>query len=134
MARVRNNARVPLRRPLAAALLLIAVAAMPLWLWLGAHVLAHHEHAGEQPAAGLAKALVHGHGHEDGIPDHEHSLLSAPPLRPDPPRKLQIPAIASLEAPGLERLTLSDPQPGSRRTALSGSSPPILHLHCTLLI
>jgi hypothetical protein len=131
---VRNNPRVPLRRPLAAALLLIAAAAMPLGLWVGAHVLEHHEHAGEH-AAGLAIALVHGHEHEDGIPDHEHRLLSAPPLRPEPPRELQIPAAASLAAaPDLEALALSGPQLESRRTALSGSSPPRLHLLCTLLI
>ena len=127
---VRKNPRVLLRRPLAAVVLLIAIA-MPLWL--GAHVLAHREHVGE-PTAGLAKALVHGHEHEKGVPDHEHRLLPAPSLRPDPPRELQAPAIASLEAPGLEPLSFSGPQSGSGRTGLSGPSPPILHLHCTLLI
>ncbi|MFP5286186.1 MAG: hypothetical protein ACLGI9_10655 [Thermoanaerobaculia bacterium] len=130
---MRNNPRVLLRRPLAAALLLATVAAMPLWLWLGAHALEHHGHAGEH-AAGLAMALVHGHEHEDGVPDHEHRLLPAPSLRPDPPRELQTAALASLEMPGAERLTLSGLLPGSSRTALSGPSPPRLHLLCTLLI
>lgn len=132
-AQVRNNPRVLLRRLLAAALLLVATAAMPLWLGLGAHVLGHHEHdAGH--AAGLARALVHGHEHEEGVPDHEHRLLPTPSLRPDPPQELHTPTAASLEAPGVERLALSGLHRGSSRTALSGASPPELHLLCTLLI
>ena len=108
---------------------------MPLWMWLGAQVLAHHDHHAEERAAGLGKALVHGHEHEDGVPDHEHRLLPAPPFRPDPPREIQVPAVASLAAvPDLEAFALSGPQPEPSRTAFSGSSPPRLHLLCTLLI
>lgn len=131
--RVRNNRCVLPRRHLLAALLLIAAAVFPQWLCLGAHVLRHHEH-GEDHGADLAQALVHGHSHEEGVPDHEHRLLAAPSLRPDPQQELQAPAIASLEAPAVELLALSDPQRGSAATGSSGSSPPRLHLLCTLLI
>jgi len=127
-----------LRRSAAAALFLVALwaatTAMPLWLWVGAHVLEHHEHA-EEHAAGLAEALVHGHEHEDGVPDHEHRLLPSPSVRPDPPREVQVPAVVFLAAaPDAERLAPSSLRSGSSRTELTGSSPPRLHLLCTLLI
>ena len=84
--------------------------------------------------SGSAMALVHGHEHGEGVPDHEHHLLPSPPFRPDPPRDLQAPAIASLATP--EAGHLRSPAPGlwRDRTGLSGSSPPRLHLLCTLLI
>ncbi|HYO11923.1 MAG TPA: hypothetical protein VE685_01865 [Thermoanaerobaculia bacterium] len=137
---MRHNPRVPFRKPLAAALLLLAVAAMPQWLWLGAHALGDHGHAGDAAGhgtewSGLAKALVHGHQHSEGVPDHEHHLLPSPPLRQDPPRDLQAPGgMAFLEAPDTGHLLLSAAHPLGERTTHSGSSPPRLHLLCVLLI
>lgn len=123
-----NTSRVPLRKGLAAALLLLATAALPQLLWMGAHGLAHHEHAEEAEQSTLAKILVHGHEHEEGVPDHEHHLLTSPLLRLHTPQDLQAPdfsALALLKAPEAERHLLSSrpcPRWGSIR--LSGSSPP----------
>jgi hypothetical protein len=133
-----HNPRVPFRKPLAAALLLLAVAAMPLWLWLGAHAL-EHGHAETAAGhgtewAGLAKALVHGHHHPEESPDHEHHLLPSPPLRPDPPQDLQAPSMAFQPAPDPGHVLLSSANPWRGEIRLSGSSPPRLHLLCVLLI
>lgn len=105
---------------------------MPHLLWLGAHALEHHEH-GDEEWPEHARVLVHGHEHPEGVPDHEHDLVPSPPLRQDPPRELQAPDVASLEAPAPARLQLAGDRPW-RRVGLSGSSPPRLHLLCTLLI
>ena len=134
-----DNPGVVPRRRLAAALLFLALAAMPRLLWLGAHALEHHEHAGEAHGhgaewTGLAEALVHGHEHEEGVPDHEHRLLPSPTLRPDPPQDLDAPATAFLESTDAGRLARSGEAPWQPDTRLSGSGPPRLHLLCTLLI
>lgn len=130
---MRHNPGVPGRNRLAAALLLLATAAMPHLLWLGTHALEHHEHAGEEWSE-HAQALVHGHEHPEGVPDHEHDLLPSPPLRPDPPRDLPAPGIASLEAPDTVHVQLASDHPWRGRIGHSGSSPPRLHLLCILLI
>jgi hypothetical protein len=129
---VRNNARV-MRRLLSASLLLVVAAALPQWLWLGAHVFAHHDHAAGDTVA-LAKALVHGHEHEEGVPDHEHHLVPSPSLRQDTPRDLQAPVLAFLESPETGNLPFSIAVPPRDRIRLPGSGPPQLHLLCTLLI
>lgn len=125
---MRNNSRVPLRKRLAAVLLLLAAAALPQLLWMGAHVLAHHEHDedAEQPA--LAKILVHGHEHEEGVPDHEHELLASPLLRLDTPQDLQAPAVAALaflKSSEAEQALSSSPHLRWGPIRLSGSSPPL---------
>lgn len=135
---MRNNPPVQVRRSLAAALLLMTVAGMPLF-WLGAHVLEHHGHAEDRVASGaewseFAEILVHGHEHAEGVPDHEHDFLPSPTVRPDPPRDCQAPAVAALETPEPKHFLLyrARPWPGDIRPC--GSSPPRLHLLCTLLI
>ncbi|HKI04927.1 MAG TPA: hypothetical protein VKK31_23310 [Thermoanaerobaculia bacterium] len=137
-----HNPAVPLRKPLAAALLLLAAAVMPQLLWLGSHALLHHEHASD--AAGhrahdakrseLAQVLTHGHGHSEQVPEHEHHVRPSPPLRADAPREIQAPGVASLEAPNSGYLLPSSTRPWQGETRLSGSSPPRLQLLCTLLI
>lgn len=124
---------VPGRRRLSAALLLLAAAALPHLLWLAPHVLEPHEHAREE-WTGHSQVLAHGHEHPEGVPDHEHNLVPSPPLRPEPPRDLPAPGIASLESPGEGLLLLSKARPWPGRIGLSGSGPPRLHLLCTLLI
>lgn len=124
-----NTCRVPFRKGLAAALLLLAAAALPQLLWMGAHGLAHphHEHAEEAEHSALAKILVHGHEHEEGVPDHEHHLLTSPLLRLDTPQDLQAPdfaTLAFLKAPEAEHLLSSSPHPRWGPVRLSGSSPP----------
>ena len=139
---MRNNRAVPHRKQIAAALLLLAAAAIPQLLWMGAHAPGHHEHDGHAEDAGghdaewaaLAESLVHGHEHGEDVPDHEHHILPSPIFRPDPPQDLQAPAIASLEAPEAEHLLLSSAHLRRDRIELSSSSPPRLHLLCTLLI
>lgn len=124
------------RKSLAAALLLLTVAALPL-LWLGAHALEHHGHAEEATGSewpDLARILTHGHEHAEGTPDHEHYLLTSPSLRPDPLRDLQVPAVTSLKAPETERLLPSSTRPWQGGIRLSGSAPPLLDLLCVLLI
>jgi hypothetical protein len=130
---------VVLRKRLAAVLVLLTLAAMPQWLGLGAHALAHHEHDGEAAGhgpewSGLAESLVHGHQHAEGVPEHEHRLLPSPTFRPDPPQDPDTPVLASLEPAAADPLppagSASEP-PGA---CLSGSGPPRLHLLCTLLI
>ena len=134
-----HNPGVPLRKPLATALLLLAAAAMPQLLWVGAHAFGHHEH-GEEAAghgavwSGHAKALVHGHEHGEGDPDHEHYLRPSPPLRPDAPENLQTPAMVSLATPEPEHVPLPSAQGWRGEIRFSGSGPPGLHLLCTLLI
>lgn len=123
-----NNPRVPVRRRLAAALLLLTVAALP-GLWLGAQALGHGH------AEDAAEALVHGHEHADGTPEHDHPCLPSLSLRPEPPPPdLQAPALAALQAPVPDGFPLS----GARRwrdwLQPPSSSPPRLHLLCTLLI
>lgn len=131
-----NNPLVLFRRRLAASLLFLTLSAIP-GLWLGAHALGAHGHTDE--AAGvewsaLAQALVHGHEHADGTPEHEHRILPSTYLRPEPPpRDLQAPVLAALQAPVADGLPLANAR---RRDGLRppGSSPPPLQLLCTLLI
>ncbi|HEX6903852.1 MAG TPA: hypothetical protein VF789_29345 [Thermoanaerobaculia bacterium] len=123
------------RKRLFAVLLVLAFSAAPELLWLGAHALAHHEHAAghhtEWPE--LAKILTHGHQHAEGEPDHEHNLVPSSPLRQAPPRDVQALAVASpvhLQASPL----LSRSFPSFTRIEPSGASPPLLDLLCVLLI
>jgi hypothetical protein len=112
---------------------------MPQLLVLGAHAFEHHGHEESRAGynaewPGLAHALMHGHEHEEGVPEHEHHLLPSPPVRPDAPRDLQAPALAYLEVMDAGHLLLSSSPQRWEETRLSGSSPPRLHLLCTLLI
>jgi hypothetical protein len=140
--RIRHNPPVLLRKPLAIASLLLAIAVLPL-LWLGAHAFdhhAHHEHH-EHPEAEWTEAaeiLVHGHGHAEGTPEHEHHLQKSPLLRqlapPDLQEPAQVPAVAAPGSPGMERSLRSGARPGEGGIRLSGPAPPLLDLLCVLLI
>jgi hypothetical protein len=135
--RMRNNRSVQHRKQIAAALLFLAAAAIPQLFWLGAHVSEHFGHDASGHFAewsALAKSLVHGHQHGEDVPDHEHHLLPSPTFRPDPPQDLQAPAITSLEIPAPEHLLFSSAFRWQEGIGLSSSSPPRLHLLCTLLI
>jgi len=125
------NPGVPLWKGLAASLFLLALAGIPQWLGLGAHASAGG-HSSEWSA--LAESLVHGHEHGEDVPDHEHRLLPSPTFRPVPPRDLQAPAIAVLETPEAEGSPLSKARLWPGRIGFSSSSPPRLHLLCSLLI
>lgn len=131
-------------RQLATALLLMAASIAPELLWAGAHAVEHHheaEAAGHDalrcPAASrAADALLHGHGHPDGVPEHEHRLLSSPPFRHDPQSIARAGPAAALSVfasgppsvmPGPSRSLRPAEPPGS-------SPPPRLELLCTLLI
>ena len=127
---------MPLRKPLAA-LLLLAAAALPQWLWMGAHALEHQSHTAHsehRPWADLAQTLLHGHHHEDGVPDHQHLLQLHVPLRPDAPRDLQAPAASSPDLVETGPLLPTAASPWRERVRIAGDSPPRLHLLCTLLI
>ncbi|HYH45217.1 MAG TPA: hypothetical protein VEG34_05980 [Thermoanaerobaculia bacterium] len=131
---------MPVRRPLAASLVLLAALALPPLLGLAAHELAHHGHGEETGAdgadgSGLGRMLVHGHGHAAEVPDHDHHLLPAPPLRPLAPPDLLAPVPALRAAPGAGRLPMPDARPWAwSRPEPSGSGPPRLQLLCALLI
>lgn len=143
--RMRNNRAVLHRKQIAVVLLLLAAAAIPQLVWLGAHFSGHSEHdehadhaehmAGHLAEwAALAKSLTHGHEHGEEVADHEHHLVPSPTFRPDPPQDLQAPAIASLKAPEAVDVPLISARLRRDRTESSSSSPPRLHLLCTLLI
>jgi hypothetical protein len=127
-------------RPLAALLLLLATAAVPQLLELGAHLLAHHDHPSAEPPtaterSNLAQALVHGHRHGAGIPEHDHQLLPAPPSRLEASQAL--PALhppAALAAAEPWHPLLPASRPRLCPLGLSGSGPPRLHLLGALLI
>jgi len=128
-----------MRKRFVVPLLLLAALAVPQLLWLGGHAVAHSENAENAEHAEwteVAKVLVHGHEHEEGVPEHEHHLLPSPLLRPDAPRDFQAPAAAaaSLGVMDAGHLLLSGTRLWEERTRLSGASPPRLHLLCTLLI
>jgi hypothetical protein len=128
--RLGHNAGVRVRKTLAAALLLLAAAMGPGLAWAGAHVHHHGHEAGS--ARELAEVLVHGHEHQEGTPGHEHSLLPSPAVRQDAPGSAQVPGV-------LLETRAGETRPLSRISVwqlpwLDGPSPPILYLHCTLLI
>lgn len=127
-----QNPSVPGRRTLTAAFLLLTALSVPALAWVGAHLLQHHEHHDE--TAELAEILVHGHRHQDGVPDHEHELVPAAPVRPEAPRDLQAPAAAALETPENGSLPLAGARPWRGRIRPPGSGPPLLQLLCVLLI
>jgi hypothetical protein len=129
-SRLGHNAGVRLRKTLAAAFLLLAAAMAPGLAWAGAHVHHHDHEAGS--ARELAEVLVHGHEHQEGTPDHEHSLLPSPAVRQDAPKSAEVSAVL-LEAGTGETRSLSRISVW-QLPWLDGPSPPILHLHCTLLI
>jgi hypothetical protein len=130
-AQVVHNASVRVRKALAAALLLIAAAMGPGLVWAGAHVH-HHDHEAES-VRDLAEVLVHGHEHQEGTPDHEHSVLPSPAVRQDAPGSAQVPEVV-LETRTGETSSLSMSSTAWQLPRLDGPSPPILHLLCTLLI
>lgn len=129
--------RVPPRKPIVAALLLLS-AVLPQILGLGAFALAHDHAAGDSRHAAqeleLARLLSHGHGHEEGVPEHEHELLPSPPSQLSPPQLL----------PAASNPTLSARLPGApvlpaavrpwEKTRATSTGPPLLQLHCILLI
>jgi hypothetical protein len=139
----RHNGRVrrdPVR--LAILFLLLASFAAPGLVWAGVHGLEHHheeeaaerEHAAShcREAAPAVGALLHGHAHPEGVPEHGHELVSAPSLRLDPrpgvpPAGQPAAIVLAARAPGSERPVRPVSPPGA-------SPPPLLHLLCTLLI
>jgi hypothetical protein len=132
---VRHNPGVMLHRLLAAALLVLAFGAVPELLWLGAHSVGHHEHhehSADRPE--LAKALFHGHEHAKGEPEHEHHPVPSSPVRHDPPQEAGVPDIASSAVAEPARPQLASTASWQETVWPSGSSPPLLHLLCTLLI
>ncbi len=131
-----KNTAVLFRRLLSVALLLVFSAAMPQWLGLGAHLLEHRDESAADHVAGLAQALSHGHQHEEGVPGHDHRLVSAPSTQPEPPRAIHT-SLALLVSPGLQGLEPSAPlllREGFDTGVQPGSGPPRLQLLCTLLI
>lgn len=112
-AQVGHNAGVRVRKTLAAALMLLAIAMAPGFAWVGQH---------------LAEVLVHGHEHHEGTPDHEHSL------RLDAPRGAQAPAAVLLEVRTDQAGSLPGTSFAWQPPRPAGPSPPILQLLCTLLI
>lgn len=122
---------VRVRKMSAAAFLLLAAAMGPGLAWAGAHV--HHDDHEADGARDLAEILVHGHEHQEGTPDHEHSLLPSPAVRQDAPGSAQVPVVV-LETRTGETRSLSAASPAWQLPRLDGPSPPRLHLFCTLLI
>jgi len=100
----------------------------------GAHFHEHgHGHGHDADSSReLAEVLVHGHEHQEGTPEHEHSLLPSPAVRQDAPESAQVPDI--LETRTGQTLSLSAASPAWQLPRLDGPSPPRLHLLCTLLI
>ena len=123
---------VRVRKTLAAAFLLLAAAMGPGLVWAGAHVH-HHDHEADN-TPDLAEVLVHGHEHQEGTPDHEHSLLPSPAVRHDAPRNAEVSGVAPLEAGTGDTLSLSGTSSSWQLPRIASPSPPILHLLCTLLI
>jgi hypothetical protein len=124
---------VRVRKMFAAAFLLLSAVMAPGLVLAGAH--SHddgHSHEGDS-ARDLAEVLVHGHEHQKGTPDHEHSLLPPPAVRQDAPGSAQVPGVI-LEAGTGETRSLSAASPAWQLPRIDGPSPPILHLLCTLLI
>lgn len=122
---------VRVRKILAAALLLLAAAMGPGLAWAGAHV--HHDDHEADSARDVAEVLVHGHEHQEETPDHEHRLLPSPAVRQDAPGSAQV-SVFTLETRTGETRSLSAVSPAWQILRIDGPSPPILHLHCTLLI
>jgi hypothetical protein len=121
------------RKTLAAAFLLLAAAMAPGLAWAGAHFHEHrHGHEAES-ARELAEILVHGHEHQEGTPDHEHSLLPSPAVRQEAPQSAPVSEVMLETRTGETRL-LSAASPVWQPPRLDGPSPPRLHLFCTLLI
>lgn len=123
-----------------------AVAGLP---WLVAHGLLHHAHEGEtheaagqhehggahcpEEAAAVA-ALVHGHAHPDGVPEHAHSASPTMSFRNDPP-DLERPADSRMFRPA--SLEVSDRAPFERdwSALLAAAGPPSRpYSLCILLI
>jgi len=135
-----NNTGVPARKTLAAVLLLIT-AMVPELVWATAHLLEHdgHSHEAEESRHGtthwsaLAEILVHGHQHREGTSEHEHRLLPSPSIRQEAPRHVQAPAIIASAILQGEPSLLASNSP-ARPPLPAGSSPPLLHLLCVLLI
>lgn len=117
------------RKTLAAALLLLASAMGPGLAWTGAHV--HHHGQEAESARELAEILVHGHEHQEGTPEHEHSVRPAPPVRQDAPASAPASEVALLESAAD---AVSGTPSGWQPPRLAGPGPPLLHLLCTLLI
>ncbi|HYN20561.1 MAG TPA: hypothetical protein VE078_06350 [Thermoanaerobaculia bacterium] len=128
-------------KKVAIAVVLLAVMTVPAAIWAGVQLLPQHVHELEAGHAhhdhglsDLAEILVHGHEHREGVPDHQHNFLPSPPVRPVLPLDLQTPGIASLQTLDTATVLLPGVQAWSGEIGLSGSSPPRLHLLCTLLI
>jgi len=141
LCRIRHNPPVADWKKLATAFLLLAVATMPTAVWAGTRLLQQHgygceaEHARHDPGLiELAEILVHGHQHREGTPDHQHNLLPSPPIRQEAPRCLQVSGVVSSDAPTEEAPLFSGTASAWQLPWRAGSSPPILHLLCSLLI
>ncbi len=120
-----------------AAVPLLAGFLLPGLSWAAAIAPVRHHHEGtahaahHEPAAASALALLHGHAHAAGVPDHEHRpLLSSPfrgaapppPARPDavvsPCRDLPLGPHARLSGHGTQALCGTGPPPGSTLSVL----------------
>jgi hypothetical protein len=132
-----DNPGVRLRRLLALALILAsagAAQALPLGVhWLGHH--GHEEHGTSHGAeiSSLTEALVHGHEHAAGDPEHSHETRPSQPVRVDGP-ELQVAEAASFEVSFEDGLRYPGDRLLHRLLELPGASPPPLLLLCTLLI
>src|SRR5215210_1461030 len=121
-------------KTLSAAFLLLVATMGPGLVWAGAH-FHHHGHGNEADSTqDLAEVLVHGHEHQEGTPDHEHSLLPSPAVRQDAPRNAEVSGVAPLEAGTGETRSLSGSSSAWQLPRIAGPSPQLLHLLCTLLI
>lgn len=107
----------------------------PELVWAGAHSLDHRGHGIEANSdRHLAEVLVHGHEHQEGTPDHEHSLLPAPAIRLDAVKGAEVAEVAFLKNPAGQAPLLSGNFSAWSIPRLDGPSPPILQLLCALLI
>jgi hypothetical protein len=126
---------VRVRKMFAVAFLLLAAALAPGLVLMEAHFHDHGHGYGHEADStrNLAEILVHGHEHQEGTPDHEHSLVPSPAVRQDAPGSVQVAGVI-LEARTSETRSLSAASLTWQLPRIDGPSPPILHLLCILLI
>jgi hypothetical protein len=101
------------------------VQGMVLGMIMAAHAAQHDHHPTPHEEHAAIELIVHGHEHESGSPEHQHSLVfakSSPQhfrrtVPPDPPQIASMAALSS--APKMSRSSHG-------RTELRGLSPPSL--------
>ena len=105
------------------AMLLPPMSGLAVATHLAGHDPATHFDASHAEAAGLA-VVWHGHGHEAGVPEHDHPLLS--PSAATPPVRPALHSAAAL--PFLPGFDLTSPVPRSARRCRGlavGADPPV---------